>query len=84
MHMHIHVTELIITTPIQTSFFNNISHEFRTPLTLILGALENIMGRAVLESHSDVGASLNLVKINANRLLQLVNNLLEFSSFEAK
>ncbi len=60
------------------------SHEFRTPLTLILGALENMMNRTELMSHSDVSTSLHLLKINSNRLLQLVNNLLEFSSFEAK
>ncbi len=68
----------------QTSFFNNVSHEFRTPLTLILGVLENLQGRSDLMSHHDVASALNLLKINANRLLQLVNNLLEFSSFEAK
>ncbi len=68
----------------QTSFFNNVSHEFRTPLTLILGALESMMKHTDWISQSNVSASLNLVKINANRLLQLVNNLLEFSSFEAK
>lgn len=64
----------------KTAFFNNISHEFRTPLTLILGLVE-----AALE-HPDgalEGAELVTVNRNAERLLRLVNNLLEFARLEA-
>ena len=65
----------------KTAFFSNISHEFRTPLTLMLGPLED-----TLESGSlDPGfrERLNLVHRNALRLLRLVNSLLDFSRTEA-
>jgi PAS domain S-box-containing protein len=65
----------------KTAFFSNVSHEFRTPLTLILGPLE--------EALADAGASvaqrerLHMVRRNALRLLKLVNALLDFSRVEA-
>jgi PAS domain S-box-containing protein len=61
------------------TFFTNISHEFRTPLTLMLGPLEETL------RHGDA-AILPLVQTahrNALRLLKLVNTLLDFSRFEA-
>ncbi|TFW35664.1 ATP-binding protein [Massilia horti] len=65
----------------KTTFFSNISHEFRTPLTLMLGPLEEVIG------DSDVPASarehLELIKRNGTRLLKLVNALLDFSRIEA-
>jgi signal transduction histidine kinase/FixJ family two-component response regulator len=69
----------------KTTFFTNISHEFRTPLTLMLGPLEDLTSS---ESEAD-GYSvrdkeqLSLVHRNARRLLKLVNALLEFSRIEA-
>lgn len=64
----------------KTAFFNNISHEFRTPLTLILGLIEEALDRpgGRLE-----GQALAAVNRNAERLLRLVNNLLEFARLEA-
>jgi signal transduction histidine kinase len=64
----------------KTAFFSNVSHEFRTPLTLILGPLEDALGapHPALE-----GESLKTVHRSAQRLLRLVNSLLDFSRIEA-
>ncbi|MDP2315839.1 MAG: ATP-binding protein [Pseudomonadota bacterium] len=64
----------------KTLFFSNVSHEFRTPLTLMLGPL-----RDALESpdRALVGPELDAAYRNAMRLLRLTNTLLDFSRFEA-
>jgi signal transduction histidine kinase len=66
----------------KTAFFSNVSHEFRTPLTLMLGPLEDI-----LEKPEDLPAAiheqLSVVHRNSLRLLKLVNSLLDFSRIEA-
>ena len=64
----------------KTAFFSNVSHEFRTPLTLLLGPTEEAAGSpdGVLQ-----GADLQTVHRNAQRLLKLVNALLDFSRIEA-
>ncbi len=64
----------------KTAFFNNVSHEFRTPLTLMLGPIEEALRD---ETCSLSGESLRSVHRSATRLLRLVNNLLEFSRLEA-
>jgi signal transduction histidine kinase len=64
----------------KTAFFSNVSHEFRTPLTLILGPLERALetpGGAL------AGEELSAVHRNALRLLRLVNSVLDFSRIEA-
>jgi PAS domain S-box-containing protein len=67
----------------KTAFFSNVSHEFRTPLTLMLGPVEELLD----ESHTDLSTSakgqLEIVKRNGLRLLRLVNSLLDFSRIEA-
>lgn len=66
----------------KTIFFSNISHEFRTPLTLMLGPLEDMLG----EAHSLPPAHRERAGVahrNATRLLKLVNALLDFSRIEA-
>lgn len=63
---------------IKTNFFTNLSHEFRTPLTLILGPLEKIMDKKIYNEDQ-----LALIHKNANRLLRLVNQLLDLSSIDA-
>ncbi|SAK45896.1 response regulator [Caballeronia ptereochthonis] len=66
----------------KTTFFSNISHEFRTPLTLMLGPLEELLASPGRVSHEDM----RLVEImhrNGSRLLKLVNALLDFSRIEA-
>jgi signal transduction histidine kinase len=61
-------------------FFSNVSHEFRTPLTLILGPLEDALTDP---SKTLAGDALEAVHRNALRLLRLVNNLLDFARIEA-
>lgn len=64
---------------IKSAFFANISHEFRTPLTLILVPLEEeLKNRSGREKEP-----LLLMKRNANRLLELVNQVLDLSKLEA-
>lgn len=57
-------------------FFTNISHEFRTPLTLILGPVENMMNSTSLSDKNR--QELSVVYKNTNRLLRMVNQLLDF------
>jgi signal transduction histidine kinase/DNA-binding response OmpR family regulator len=64
----------------KTAFFSNISHEFRTPLTLILGPTEDAL-RSPASALS--GEALRAVHRNELRLLKLVNALLDFSRIEA-
>jgi signal transduction histidine kinase len=65
----------------KTMFFTNISHEFRTPLTLLLGPLEDALRDASLNEGDR--ERLDVAHRNAERLLRLVNNLLDFSRIEA-
>lgn len=67
---------------LKTQFFANISHEFRTPLTLMLGPLEDTMalGHKVPAQAIE---SLRVAHRNSLRLLRLVNSLLDFSRIEA-
>ncbi|GAB3270610.1 hypothetical protein GCM10027347_41400 [Larkinella harenae] len=66
----------------KTAFFSNISHEFRTPLTLMLGPLEELLRDDDLQS-STYKEPVEATHRNALRLLKLVNNLLDFSRIEA-
>lgn len=61
--------------------FTNISHEFRTPLTLILGPLEDLLQRKKLESI--VEKNLKLIQKQSKRMLRMVNQLLDFQKAEA-
>jgi len=65
----------------KTTFFSNISHEFRTPLTLLLGPVEDILNdpQTVLANRERA----ELAYRNALRMQKLVNTLLEFSRIEA-
>src|SRR4030095_11051862 len=67
----------------KTVFFSNISHEFRTPLTLMLGPLEELMKTAGTNLSGHEKNSIETTHRNAMRLLKLVNNLLDFSRIEA-
>ena len=64
----------------KTAFFSNVSHEFRTPLTLLLGPLEDALQKP---SEGLAGEALHSAHRNALRLLKLVNTVLDFSRIEA-
>ena len=66
----------------KTAFFSNISHEFRTPLTLLLGPLEDALA-ASDSLPGDHRERLEVAHRNSVRLLRLVNALLDFSRIEA-
>src|SRR5258708_23009628 len=65
----------------KTAFFGNVSHEFRTPLTLLLGPLETLLADRTLGA--EARERLHQMQRNALRLLRLVNTLLDFSRMEA-
>ncbi len=65
----------------KTEFFSNVSHEFRTPLTLMLGPLEDTIANDRLSPQ--VSDRLSMAHRNSMRLLKLVNTLLDFSRIEA-
>jgi PAS domain S-box-containing protein len=67
----------------KTAFFSNVSHEFRTPLALMLGPLEEVLEDARGQLSPDQHEQLVTVRRNALRLLKLVNTLLDFSRIEA-
>jgi PAS domain S-box-containing protein len=66
----------------KTAFFSNVSHEFRTPLTLMLGPLEDSLAAAD-QLPAEHRERLEVAHRNSARLLRLVNNLLDFSRIEA-
>ncbi len=67
----------------KTTFFSNVSHEFRTPLTLMLGPLEDLLANAYGPLPAVAVRALTLAHGNSLRLLKLVNSLLDFARIEA-
>ena len=67
----------------KTAFFSNVSHEFRTPLTLLLGTIEELLATTGAGAPTSERAALEVVRRNAQRLLRLVNTLLDFARIEA-
>ncbi|WP_245724552.1 ATP-binding protein [Micromonospora citrea] len=68
---------------VKTSFFTNVSHEFRTPLTLMLGPLADALNDHEHPLSAAQRERVDTAWRNATRLLTLVNSLLTFSSLEA-
>ena len=65
---------------LKTRFFTNMSHEFRTPLTLILGPVKNMMKKKRRGKEYD---DLKVVHQNAERLLELINQILDLAKIDA-
>jgi len=74
--------ELRLATSAKVDFFTNISHEFRTPLTLILGYVEGLITGNNTNT-KDAKNDLGLVRKNALRLLRLINQLMDFRKIES-
>ncbi|CAM3474935.1 hybrid sensor histidine kinase/response regulator transcription factor [Aequorivita lipolytica] len=66
---------------LKTKLYTNISHEFRTPLTLISGPIENQLAKAKISKEDK--KELSLVKQNADRLVSLVDQMLELSMIDS-
>lgn len=66
---------------LKTKFFTNVSHEFRTPLSLIISPLDRIIKQTVDEEHKK---QLSVMQRNARRLLNMVNQLLDFRKIEVQ
>jgi signal transduction histidine kinase/ligand-binding sensor domain-containing protein/DNA-binding response OmpR family regulator len=75
-----HAKKLEEVDKLKSNFYANISHEFRTPLMLILGPVEKLVSRIKDE---DGQKQAGLIKGNAKRLLNLINQLLDLSRLEA-
>ena len=67
----------------KTLFFSNVSHEFRTPLTLMLGPLEDVLAEADGSVPPETRERVDIAHRNSLRLLKMVNTLLDFSRIEA-
>ena len=65
---------------LKSNFFTNISHEFRTPLTLIIGPLKKLIQES---ENQETSNRLSIMQRNATRLLKLINQLLDISKLEA-
>ncbi len=77
---HFQAERLAEVDKLKSRFFSNISHEFRTPLTLILGPIEQAIEKV---QDTTIKQKLNLVKDNTKKLYGLVNQLLDFSRIES-
>jgi signal transduction histidine kinase/DNA-binding response OmpR family regulator len=75
-----HAEKLEEVDKMKSNFYANISHEFRTPLMLILGPAEKLISKLKDE---DGQKQIGLIKGNAKRLINLINQLLDLSRLEA-
>lgn len=73
--------QLKVISELKTRFFDNITHEFRTPLTLILSPVEQILQHP--PEPQELRKSLLMVERNAQQLLRLINQLLDLAKLEA-
>lgn len=79
---HVRAQQIEKTNKSKLEFFTNISHEFRTPLTLILGPLQQILEN--YRGSSQMYRKLKVVESSSNQLLQLINRLMDFRKYENK
>ena len=69
---------------VKSRFFTNVTHEFRTPLTLIIGTLSDKFHRLTEDTETVIGrAEVTVMYRNARRLLHLINQLLDLSKLES-
>lgn len=67
----------------KSRFFTNISHEFRTPLTVILGIADQLQNRVgTTQSRTDTATSLALIQRNGQNLLRLINQILDLAKLD--
>nr|WP_315166752.1 substrate-binding domain-containing protein [uncultured Flavobacterium sp.] len=78
-----HAEEIRLSNEARLSFFMGLSHEFKTPLTLILGAVESL-GSELKSKGISVNRELNLMYNNSRRLLRLINQLLDYRKADDK
>lgn len=71
--------KLIELDEFKSRFFTNISHEFRTPITIILGMAEDL----ALSENTDMQTKSFMIKRNANHLLKLINQILDLAKLES-
>jgi len=68
---------------LKTRLYSNITHEFRTPLTVILGMVDTLKSNHKKEVYTETEKSLNMIKRNGSNLLHLVNELLDLAKVES-
>jgi signal transduction histidine kinase/CheY-like chemotaxis protein len=79
-----HQTEqLVELNEAKTRLYSNITHEFRTPLTVILGMAETLKTNVLNKSYEGAEKSLEMIRRNGKNLLQLVNELLDLAKVES-
>ena len=66
---------------LKSRFFTNVTHELRTPITLILGPVETLVNK---NNSAEMAPLLNIIKENARKLLKLVEELLDLSKLESR
>ncbi|KAA5546771.1 hybrid sensor histidine kinase/response regulator transcription factor [Adhaeribacter rhizoryzae] len=80
---HLQKAKLEELNQLKTQFFTNITHEFRTPLTLIINPLEQLRMQPMLPPPTIIRQQHNIIHQNAQRLLRLINQLLDSAKLEA-
>lgn len=81
--LHAALKKLTELDRVKTDFFANVSHELRTPLTLLLGPMESLLQGEAGELTAGQRSLLESMQRNGERLLRLINGLLDFSRLEA-
>ncbi len=77
---HLELTKMQEISKLKSRFFANISHEFRTPLTLIIGPLKSMLNGTY---KGDAKGQYRMMARNAERLLRLINQILDLSRLES-